>query len=164
MRRVICIAAAMLALAGSGAATAQAEVSRDAAAKASSAKPADYVIQRPTYQAGLSAGPDRWLYRSYDGMGGWMSTNRRVHLVLQRDGNFVLYKDGRAAWQTKTTNGQVALWQPDGNLVVYAGWGTNPIWASNTAGQGEYLAAQDDGNVVIYNANWRPVWQTGTHD
>ncbi|MEY9997896.1 hypothetical protein ABIE67_010015 [Streptomyces sp. V4I8] len=80
---------------------------------------------------------------------------------MQTDGNFVLYKDGRAVWQTATAGrGLCAIFQTDGNLVVYSHDG--PLWASNTAGRGYYLAIQNDGNVVIYDVKWQPLWQTQT--
>ena len=36
------------------------------------------------------------------------------------------------------------------------------LWGSNTVGRGNAFALQRDGNVVIYDANWKPVWATNT--
>jgi hypothetical protein len=92
------------------------------------------------------------------------STNRRVHLTFQADGNLVLYDEhGRPLWASGTDDesaGVVAM-QGDGNLVMYDAAGV-PRWASDTAGYaGAWLAVQDDGNVVIY-AGDRAIWATGT--
>lgn len=173
MRRVMmCVAAAVLALAGPGAGSAQAEIPQGPAVKATYVPLANRVIQRPaTPGAGWGAGPDRWNYRSYDGMTSWVSPNSRARLVMQQDGNFVLYVDGRAAWATNTLDPnpdvwQIAVWQEDGNLVVYnvvRGGTPRPLWESRTSGRGMYLAIQDDCNVVIYSESWQPLWHTGTN-
>jgi hypothetical protein len=57
-------------------------------------------------------------------------------LLMQRDGNLVLYQAGKALWSTGTYgqncgNSQcVAVFQSDGNLVVYNG--SKPLWNSGT--------------------------------
>jgi hypothetical protein len=101
------------------------------------------------------------LFRNY----AWTSGNGRALLRLQEDGNFVLYKDGKAAWQAKNAYpaGYHAIFQDDGNLVVYDE-GKEPLWASNTEkNRGAILAVQDDGNVVIYQ-NGKTIWATNTND
>jgi hypothetical protein len=56
----------------------------------------------------------------------------------------------------------------DGNVVIYIGSGPNDnkghIWASGTHGAiGVYsLALQEDGNLVIYNSEGNPIWNTAT--
>ncbi|WP_279580036.1 hypothetical protein [Fodinicola feengrottensis] len=70
-------------------------------------------------------------------------------------------------WTSNNNDGQYAVWQHDGNLVVYAAGGA-AMWATNTKGacsavyDGCQLAIQNDGNVVIYNQNSRPVWASNT--
>jgi hypothetical protein len=51
--------------------------------------------------------------------------------------------------------------QTDGNLVVYGNGCV--IWASNTTGTGSsnYLAMQGDGNLVVYTGTSHPVWAAG---
>jgi len=83
------------------------------------------------------------------------SPNGQYKLILQKDGNLVLYDGGRAIWsagtQDKHTNKLVM--QNDGNLVLYGPNG--PLWATNTSGnRGAYLKIQNDGNLVIYKAVW----------
>ena len=75
-------------------------------------------------------------------------------LVMQQDGNVVLYNpSGVAIWSTNTwgEGGQVFIMQSDGNLVLYGDNGA--LWASQTAGNpGAFLNVQDDGNLVVYRA------------
>ncbi len=79
------------------------------------------------------------------------SGNSRFTLILQEDGNLVLYGPDRALWATGTDGreGRAAIMQPDGNLVLYGPQG--PLWASGTAGRAvAELVVQDDGNLVLY--------------
>jgi hypothetical protein len=91
------------------------------------------------------------------------SNNGRLTLVLQGDGNLVLYAGGVALWSPDAHGNpaQVAKMQTDGNFVLYDGQ-VQPLWASDTAGHpGSLLKVQDDGNVVIYEG-LTPIWATGT--
>jgi len=88
------------------------------------------------------------------------SPNGQYKLILQNDGNLVLYDGGRAIWSTKTQGKRIKklVMQNDGNLVLYGPNG--PLWATNTSGnRGAYLKIQNDGNLVIYKA----VWLTNTN-
>ena len=95
------------------------------------------------------------------------SCGGRYTLKMQTDGNLVLRdaQQGDAAiWATHTSNtdGIVALFQPDGNFVVY-GKNEDALWASHTNGKGGVqLDVQDDGNVVLYDASSNALWSTGT--
>ena len=87
------------------------------------------------------------------------SQNGRYSLILQRDGNLVLYDRGKAIWSSGTQGKRVdrLLMQHDGNLVLYGPRG--PLWASNTSGNPNILLRlQNDGNLVLYKA----IWSTGT--
>jgi hypothetical protein len=91
------------------------------------------------------------------------SCDGRFDLVMQGDGNLVLYQGARALWHTSTHGnpGATAAMQGDGNLVVYAPSG-RALWNSRTHGHpGASLAVQDDGNVVIYERG-RALWSSGT--
>ncbi|CAG8799354.1 36397_t:CDS:1, partial [Gigaspora margarita] len=91
-----------------------------------------------------------------------VSPNGEHRLVMQTDGNLVLYSGSTAIWASNTCGKgagpyRMAL-QTDGNLVVYAGNGL-PMWASNTyKKQVSYLAVQNDANVVLYDRNWNAKW------
>ena len=95
------------------------------------------------------------------------SPNRRALLVMQRDGNLVLYQvdgESRAAlWATGTDvpGARVAM-QADGNLALYEPAGSCR-WATGTEGSsGAWLALQDDGNLVIYATDGPALWASGT--
>jgi Carbohydrate binding module (family 6) len=92
------------------------------------------------------------------------SCNGEFTLIMQGDGNLVLYQGGTALWASGTagSGADEAIMQGDGNFVLYTGSGT-PVWASNTAGNaGAYLDLQGDGNVVIDSASGSALWSTGT--
>ncbi|HEX7842407.1 MAG TPA: hypothetical protein VF469_33270 [Kofleriaceae bacterium] len=91
------------------------------------------------------------------------SANGVYTLVMQDDGNLVVYHGTRPLWATNTagTDGQRAIMQTDGNFVLYHVNGS-PLWASNTAGRpGSFVIMQNDGNLVIYQPNV-PVWASNT--
>ncbi len=106
-------------------------------------------------------------------------TGHFFKLILQRDGNLVLYRHDNgentdAALWASGTNGRAVSecpMQDDGNLVIYgfpAGESSTAVWASNTQGHpGAYALMQDDGNFVIYppGSNSAPgtaLWATRT--
>lgn len=92
------------------------------------------------------------------------SGNGKYRLVMQGDGNLVLYKKGTGAlWASKTNGrrGAYAVMQGDGNFVVYAGG--KPWWASKTHGhRGARLVLQNDGNLVVYDRNGKARWASNT--
>lgn len=93
------------------------------------------------------------------------TADRRLRLILQPDGNLVLYSPTRALWASSTVGKQAAFlaMQPDGNLVLYDR-DSRPIWNSGTSStEGLHLHIQQDGNLVLYNAFGRPFWNTGTN-
>ncbi|OBQ54331.1 hypothetical protein A4U61_00530 [Streptomyces sp. H-KF8] len=88
-------------------------------------------------------------------------TTNRVRMVLQRDGNLVVYdnQSGKAVWASMMFGkNHRAVFQADGNLVVYNP--QQPVWASKTHGNdGAKLVLRSDGKVVIMNGN-TVVWST----
>ena len=92
------------------------------------------------------------------------SCDGRFVLVMQTDGNVVLYAHGEALWNsgTATKGGYLFTMQGDGNLVLYSKAGC-ALWASNSGGNpGASLAVQSDGNLVVYSASGKPLWSSGT--
>jgi hypothetical protein len=112
-------------------------------------------------------------------------------LVLQSDGNLVLYTPSNSAvWSSGTAiqdqtglvsrilpdgltmySGQSLItpdrryslnYQPDGNVVLYTATG-NPIWSTNTyqSSLGS-LGLQSDGNLVLKNKDGSVIWSSGT--
>jgi hypothetical protein len=105
-------------------------------------------------------------------LGSWTQTltsaNRSYQLVMQEDGNLVLYSQaGASLWNSGTEGhpGAHAIMQSDGNLVVYDPSG-QALWSSGTGGNsanvGAALDLQNDGNVVIYTTGAQAIWATNT--
>ena len=87
----------------------------------------------------------------------------RSKLIMQTDGNLVLYDAaGTAHWASQTQGtGNTATFQADGNLVVYDAQ-HQALWSSNTQGAtGATLKVLEDGNMVIAT-DTAVVWQTDT--
>lgn len=96
-------------------------------------------------------GDKLWPNQSLRPNEGLKSKNGRVQVVLQSDGNCVLYGDNKPLWWTGVRPGvDQAVMQSDGNFVLYKP-GEGAVWASDTAGHpGSYLALQNDANLVLY--------------
>ncbi|MEX1140719.1 MAG: peptidoglycan DD-metalloendopeptidase family protein, partial [Thermoleophilaceae bacterium] len=109
-------------------------------------------------------------------------------VVMQSDGNLVVYSSGRALWASNTavvkpsvpstlTAGQQlragelirsasgrfrAVMQGDGNFVVYDG--STALWSSRTNGHpGSRVVMQGDGNLVVYSKGGRALWSSRTN-
>jgi hypothetical protein len=83
-----------------------------------------------------------------------VSPNGRFVTTMQYDGNLVTYAGSRPVWSTGTAGnyGNYAIFQNDGNFVVYNAGG-GPLWWSTTWGMSaDNLKLQDDGNLHIYAA------------
>ncbi|BBX82875.1 LysM peptidoglycan-binding domain-containing protein [Mycolicibacterium aubagnense] len=91
------------------------------------------------------------------------SNNGAYRLVLQEDGNLVLYAGEQSVWATATDGQDVqrAEVQDDGNFVLYTP--DKPVWASQTAGTDNVrLVLQDDRNLVLYSGD-DAKWSSETH-
>jgi nucleoid-associated protein YgaU len=91
------------------------------------------------------------------------SPNGAYSVILQDDGNLVLYAGETAVWSTET-NGQPVVRaevQEDGNFVLYTE--DKPVWHSDTKGAKDVrLILQDDRNLVLYGFDG-PAWSSETH-
>ena len=90
------------------------------------------------------------------------SSDDRFRLVLQNDGNLIVFFGTAPLWKSDTarTRGAYRLTlQDDGNLVLHAVDGA-VIWATDTAGtNARALVMQTDGNLVLYS-DIGPVWSS----
>ncbi len=97
--------------------------------------------------------------------GALTSCDGRFSLVMQGDGNVVLYQHGSAGalWHAGTVGrgGTVLAMQGDGNLVLYTDGGA-PVWHTQTHGRpGAYLQLDDAGALILFDGG-QPVWWSGT--
>ncbi len=105
-----------------------------------------------------------------------ISSGQSYFVVMQTDGNFVLYssgaKNGRGSdmptWASNTggiSSGPYSLvMQNDGNLVVLDGI-QRPLWASNTGGEGTgpfKFKIGEDGNMTVTGSNGQITWSSNT--
>lgn len=104
-----------------------------------------------------------------------VSPNQRFELVMQNDGNVVLYDKVpviKALWSTKTSkhgsgHDYTFVLQPDRHIVLYKGVciPANHIWASRTNKAGYRsieLVLKDDGNLEGHTSEGM-FWQTKTN-
>ncbi|WP_199828598.1 hypothetical protein [Streptomyces sp. WM6372] len=99
---------------------------------------------------------------------GTESRSSTVHLVLQCDGNLVLYRnsDNHAMWaagtdvlpQAPSTLG----FSSRGMLWLHAGDSTACVIVKNV--YGGRAVVQDDGNFVVYRADGTAAWSSGTYN
>ena len=95
-----------------------------------------------------------------------VAANRRTTLVMQDDGNLVLYRnyDGLPLFASNTPGKPVthAIMQGDGNFVCYDDNGV-AYWSTSTSGNPDaYLLLQDDGNLVVNALNGPTLWASNT--
>jgi hypothetical protein len=91
------------------------------------------------------------------------SKDGRFQLVMQGDGNLVLYSPQGPKWNSLTnfTAADKVFLQSDGNLVVYDDQ-FRAYWNSRTdVGKPTFLNLQNDGNLVLYNSYGSPIWYAG---
>lgn len=97
-------------------------------------------------------------------VGGELTSNNGAYrLVLQNDGNLVLYAGEQSVWATGTNGQDVqrAEVQEDGNFVLYTP--DKPVWHSDTKGaENVRLVLQDDRNLVLYSGD-DAKWSSETH-
>lgn len=88
-----------------------------------------------------------------------VSGDGRYSLVMQGDGNLVVYGPTGPTWSSNTngSGGTRVVMQGDGNLVIYTSAGA-PVFATGTNGLGaNTLIMQNDSNLVAY-ASAGAVW------
>lgn len=93
------------------------------------------------------------------------TANKLFRLVMQGDGNLVLYNQNNLpVWATGTDKNPGAFFdlQADGNMVIY-NKDSKPIWSSGTySNLVSHLVMQTDGNLVLYNSSYHAIWQSNT--
>jgi len=95
------------------------------------------------------------------------SRNGQYYAIVQTDGNFVVYARGqrRSLWATDTHGSAVAGVQfVGGHMAVCEDRACSKrLWgAAPGPHPGSKMVMQDDGNLVVYNKEGRPLWATHT--
>ena len=116
-----------------------------------------------TYTSQLSAGT---ILNAGEALGS--STNNPAYrLIMQGDGNLVVYKHGKAIWNSHTahtgSHNRLVL-QNDGNLVLRTS-SNKAVWNSGTevrgmALKGTKLVMQTDGNLVLRTSSNQAIWNS----
>ena len=106
---------------------------------------------------------------------GIMSENGSFELLMQIDGNLVLYKTHAphlscaaspsscsGLWSSATRHADRLAMQSNGNLVIYDAPNNEVVWTSQTPEHpGAILKLVDDGRLVIYDsAGQKEIWAT----
>ena len=89
---------------------------------------------------------------------------------MQSDGNLVIYcirtNPWKAVWNTHTAGGYIingAVFQSDGNLVLY-NYSNVALFHTGSANRGgARLVMQGDSNLVIYTNYGLAIWNSGTY-
>ena len=147
---------ALLAAFGAQAASAASGLSESAASESSSNDAGDAASS--TMMPGESLSPGESI----------SSPSGQYQLILQHDGNLVLYDtDGPVAlWDSRTVgrSDRTLIMQPDGNLVLYELPVTpfDALWHSRTYDwPGAFLTVRDDGTMTIGRSDGRVLWTAG---
>lgn len=94
------------------------------------------------------------------------SDDHRYTLLLQADGNLVIYGPGyHVLWSSGTSGSQATRlsMQTDGNAVLYRD-NNSWVWQTGTGGtSANRLVVQSDGNVVLYRPDNSWAWQSATN-
>lgn len=93
-----------------------------------------------------------------------MSPDSQSVVAVGRNGNLNLYSNFKPIWTASSAGAKNTklLMQPDGNLVLYDA-NNKPLWNTVTSGNpGAWLAIQTDGNLVVYSQNSVPLWASYT--
>lgn len=85
-----------------------------------------------------------------------VSGDKSHMLIMQDDGNLVLYNNTNPLWSSKTHGVGVKPFyftlQNGGNMIIKDGGGV-VTWSSNTIGKTPTLMVQNDGNLVLYDGD-----------
>ena len=98
-----------------------------------------------------------------------MSTDGDYTVILQHDGNFVMYnKYNYPIWATNSygTNdiSRYIIFETDNNLCMYSNSPNQVRWCSmsnfGVTGSNARVIMQNDGNLVVYDHNGLPLWDS----
>lgn len=117
------------------------------------------------FAAASSRAADSLYFNQSISNGGFIqSAGGRYSLVMQKDGNLIMYRADGSIRYRMPGNGAAAVMQGDGNFVEYTRDGI-PLWYTGTGtGLRNHLTIQDDGDLVVFSPgpSVRVLWSLGT--
>ncbi len=105
----------------------------------------------PLFQGGSDNG---FLKSGFAYFNNYEWVNGDYKLIMQSDGNLVIYKNGSAKWHSGTHGNPNAVlrMQSDGNLVIYVN--QSPKWSSNTFGnENGYAGLGNNGTLYLMKSS-----------
>ncbi|MBV2152383.1 hypothetical protein [Kitasatospora sp. SUK 42] len=96
-------------------------------------------------------------------LAGTLAATGTAEAALERGTNYVSIWDDEPlypGWHLDSAGARMIM-QSDGNLVIYHG--NTPVWATGTNNCGYKAVMQSDGNLVVYSANGGFCWALGTN-
>jgi len=92
-----------------------------------------------------------------------LSHDGRYVLLMQTDGNLVLYTYSGPKWASNTNGNPGAYLGIQGdNIVIYKSDHHTPLWSTGQASMGK-LVIQTDGNLVAYRSGGGVAWASNTN-
>ncbi len=85
------------------------------------------------------------------------SASGEYRLVLQTDGNLVIYGPQGALWASSSRGTRLVM-QSDGNLVLYSA--TGAAWYSRTTGSGVTAVLGNDGSLRVVSSAGATLWRS----
>jgi O-glycosyl hydrolase/glycerophosphoryl diester phosphodiesterase len=90
-------------------------------------------------------------------VGTYLKSTNGARLTLTSGGLTAVDASGTSQWAPSGAGADRLILQEDGNLVLYQG--TTIVWASNTVGSGAiWLSMRDDGSFALFNKANQEVW------
>lgn len=89
------------------------------------------------------------------------SRNGDYYFRVEEDtSSCTIYYLDYSVWES--TRGERAVRMLDDGDLVFVDRRNVRIWESNTTGRGDYAVIENDGTIVVYDLNRRPLWYTGS--
>ena len=112
-----------------------------------------YVLVPPPHGVGNNLGDTLGSGQSIVANDYLQSPDQQYNLIMEENGNLVLYEKGNGIWKKgeNGTNVTSTIMQEDGNFVMYGDPNRKVYFSTNTSDYpGSYLSLQNDGNLVVY--------------
>lgn len=89
---------------------------------------------------------------------GIFSKNGKWLLVLQLDGNLLLYNNQVPIWSSSTETGSRFVMEENGNVILYDDQGK--VLFSTSTNNGQHFELLNTGFMVVYDFNGKSIWSS----